>query len=148
MTTRRQHRALIHLTLILSALALAAHAAWPRTADSKSIGNEPAGKTIQAFPKVSVELPASKTLFPSGEGAAIANGQCLICHSAGMVLLQPALTQDQWISEINKMRNRYGAPLPADQVEPLARYLHGLNPSTLPISTPEVTLRSSSDEKP
>jgi mono/diheme cytochrome c family protein len=77
--------------------------------------------------RLSVELPASNAVFPPGDGADIANGQCLICHSAGMVLRQPALTQDQWTAEINKMRNAYGALLPANQVEPLARYLHGIN---------------------
>ena len=81
----------------------------------------------RSWSKVDVELPASKTVFPPGQGADIANGQCLICHSAGMALLQPPLTQDQWAGEINKMRNAFGAPLPADQVEPLARYLHNIN---------------------
>jgi hypothetical protein len=42
-------------------------------------------------------------------------------------LRQPPLTQDEWVGEINKMRNSYGAPLPADQVEALAKYLHGIN---------------------
>ena len=77
--------------------------------------------------KVSVELPVSETSFPPGDGAVIANAQCQICHSAGMVLRQPALTQDEWLGEINKMRNAYGAPLPADQVEALARYLVSIN---------------------
>jgi mono/diheme cytochrome c family protein len=81
----------------------------------------------QPWVKLSVELPASQTFFPPGNGADIANSQCLICHSAGMVLRQPALTQDEWAGEINKMRNSFGAPLPADQVAPLAKYLRGIN---------------------
>jgi len=44
-----------------------------------------------------------------------------------MVLRQPPLTEDVWRFEINKMRNAYGAPLPADQVDALARYLHSIN---------------------
>jgi mono/diheme cytochrome c family protein len=76
--------------------------------------------------KVSVQLPTSVTLFPAGEGADIANTQCLICHSAGMVLLQPALTQSQWQATLNKMRTAYGAPLPAEQVDALAAYLSRL----------------------
>ena len=82
---------------------------------------------MQKWAKVSVELPAGDTAFPPGNGADIANGQCLICHSAGMVLRQPPLSQDEWAGEINKMRSAYGAPIPADQVEALARYLHGIN---------------------
>jgi len=76
---------------------------------------------------VKVELPVSNAFFPPGAGADVANSQCLICHSAGMVLHQPPLTQNEWVGEINKMRNAYGAPLPADQVEALAKYLQSLN---------------------
>jgi hypothetical protein len=70
-----------------------------------------------------VELPASVTPFPAGDGAIIANSQCLACHSVDMVLLQPPLTPEQWKTSINKMRNAYGASLPAEQVDPLAAYL-------------------------
>jgi mono/diheme cytochrome c family protein len=76
---------------------------------------------------VKVELPVSNASFPPGPGADIANAQCLICHSAGMVLRQPPLTQKEWLGEINKMRTAFGAPLPADQVEPLAKYLQSIN---------------------
>ena len=75
-----------------------------------------------------MQLPTSVTTFPAGNGADIANSQCLICHSAGMVLRQPARTQEQWKETINKMRNSYGAPLPAEQVDPLAVYLSRLIP--------------------
>jgi cytochrome c5 len=76
--------------------------------------------------KVSVELPTSVAAFPAGDGADIANSQCLICHSVGMVLRQPALSEAQWRASINKMRAAYGAPLPADQVDALAAYLSKL----------------------
>jgi mono/diheme cytochrome c family protein len=111
--------------------ARALHAAAP---------DSPAGKTPPpaTWARVSVKLPTSPTLFPPGEGADIANSYCLICHSAGMVLLQPALSQDEWTTEINKMRNAYGAPLPAEKVQALAKYLrtitdarHQAGPGTL-----------------
>lgn len=76
---------------------------------------------------VRVDLPVSNAYFPAGDGADMANAQCLICHSAGMVLRQPPLTQKEWIGEINKMRNSYGALIPADQIESLAVYLHKIN---------------------
>ncbi len=82
---------------------------------------------VRKWTRVSVELPASPALFPSGDGADIANGQCLLCHSVEMVLLQPALTQDEWAGEIGKMRTAFGAPLPAEQVNALATYLHTIN---------------------
>jgi mono/diheme cytochrome c family protein len=85
--------------------------------------------TPPPWPVVKVDLPVSNAYFPAGDGADVANAQCLICHSAGMVLRQPPLTQKEWIGEINKMRNSYGAPLPADQIEALAKYLFSLNDS-------------------
>jgi cytochrome c5 len=77
--------------------------------------------------KVTVELPVTAQLFPAGDGASIANSQCLICHSAEMVLTQPPRTQQQWTDTINKMRTTYGARLPADQVDELAIYLSRLD---------------------
>jgi hypothetical protein len=75
---------------------------------------------------VHVNLPISETPFPPGTGSEIATGQCLICHSAGMILRQPPLTQEQWLAEINKMRSAFGAPIPANQIDPLANYLSSI----------------------
>jgi len=107
--------------------ALATGSAWPSTADSEAAAAKAASGAVQSRSEVRAELPTSQSLFPPGNGADIANAQCLICHSAEMVLLQPALTQDQWAGEIDKMRNAYGAPLPPDQVGALARYLLSIN---------------------
>ena len=76
---------------------------------------------------VSVELPVSSEIFPSGPGADVADSQCLICHSAGMVLRQPPLTKEEWRAEILKMRSAYGALLPVDQVDALSEYLQRIN---------------------
>ena len=96
---------------------------------AENTGSSPEKTTAQSdthWGKVSVELPTSLIPFPAGEGAVIANAQCLICHSAGMVLRQPARTEEQWKETINKMRSAYGAPLPAEQVDALAAYLSRL----------------------
>ena len=77
--------------------------------------------------KVSVELPSSDATFPAGDGADTANDYCLMCHSAGMVLRQPPLTQSQWLGEIQKMRAFWGSLLPPEQDAALARYLAGIN---------------------
>jgi mono/diheme cytochrome c family protein len=79
------------------------------------------------FPLVDVSLPLSHEVFPPGPGAEIANAQCLICHSAGMVMRQPPLTLGEWTAINTKMRVAYGAPLPAEQVDALARYLYRIN---------------------
>jgi mono/diheme cytochrome c family protein len=127
MSTNLRNVALIWAVPILSGIALATGLAWLRAPDSTAAAAEAAKGPVQKWAKVSVELPTSHSAFPPGNGADIANGQCLICHSAGMVLRQPPLTLDEWTGEINKMRNAFGAPLPADQVGPLAKYLQGIN---------------------
>jgi mono/diheme cytochrome c family protein len=76
---------------------------------------------------VEVTFPDSTTVFPPGEGAEIVSTQCVICHSAGMVTRQPPLSFGEWKAEVEKMRASYGAPLPADQIETVARYLATIN---------------------
>jgi mono/diheme cytochrome c family protein len=127
MNTKLCNIALISAVPILLGIALATGLTWPRTVVSEPAMTDAVKRPIQQWTKVSVDLPASQTPFPPGDGAVIANAQCLICHSAGMVLRQPPLTQDEWVVEINKMRNSYGAPLPADQIEALAKYLRSIN---------------------
>ena len=127
MNTSLRNFVLISAVPVLLGVALAAGLAWPRIVNSEPAAKEGAKGPIQKWTKVSVDLPVSQISFPPGNGSVIANAYCLICHSAGMVLRQPPLTQDEWTVEINKMRNAFGAPLPADQVEALAKYLRSIN---------------------
>lgn len=76
---------------------------------------------------VDVTLPNGTVTFPPGAGANLANAQCVICHSAGMVTRQPPLSFDEWKAEVGKMRTVYGAPLAAGDVEQIARYLTAIN---------------------
>ncbi|KVE30218.1 hypothetical protein WI93_08200 [Burkholderia vietnamiensis] len=76
---------------------------------------------------LSVTLPPGQATFPPGPGAAIANANCVMCHSTGMVLRQPPLTTDEWKVEITKMHNAFGAPISPDQIDTLAHYLNGID---------------------
>ncbi len=68
------------------------------------------------FTDVAVRLPEDAALFPPREGAEAMNRNCAACHSTSMILLQPALTTEQWKAEIKKMREVYKAPIdPADE---------------------------------
>lgn len=100
---------------------------WPRKVACAPASKEAVKGPAQEWVKVSVDLPAIQTSFPRGDGSVIAKANGLICRSAGMVLNQPPLTHDEWKKENNKMQNAFGAPLPADQVEALARYLGRIN---------------------
>ena len=72
---------------------------------------------------VSVDLPAGDRMFPGGPGADAINNNCLACHSAGMVLNQPALPKAEWEAEVNKMRATYKAPIDAKDVDAILDYL-------------------------
>ena len=72
---------------------------------------------------VRVDLPSGDRTFPPGPGADVADGNCLACHSAGMVLYQPALSRAQWRAEVEKMRTAYKAPLDPKDVDAIVDYL-------------------------
>lgn len=71
----------------------------------------------------SVTLPESTATFPPGPGVDTANGNCLACHSVGMVMNQPVMPRAAWEAEVNKMRNVYKAPVAASDVAAIADYL-------------------------
>jgi len=76
-----------------------------------------------------IELPDSDRMFPSGPGSDAINNNCLACHSAGMVLNQPALSKQAWAAEVNKMINVYKAPIAPEDVGAIVEYLTNLKPA-------------------
>jgi hypothetical protein len=75
---------------------------------------------------VKIDLPESDKMFPAGPGSDAINNNCLACHSAGMVLNQPALSKQAWTAEVNKMINNYKAPIAAEDVGAIVDYLTAL----------------------
>ncbi len=71
---------------------------------------------------VSVELPTSDVDFPGANAQAI-TANCLACHSAGMVLTQPALANAAWVAIVEKMIHAYKAPVAQNEVAPIVDYL-------------------------
>ena len=70
----------------------------------------------------SIDLPDRGTMF-SGPGSDALNNNCLACHSAGMVLNQPALTAAAWQAEAEKMIHVYKAPVDQKDVPAIVEYL-------------------------
>ena len=75
---------------------------------------------------VKIDLPDSDKMFPNGPGSDAINNNCLACHSAGMVLNQPALSKQAWAAEVNKMINNYKAPVAPEDVATIVDYLTSL----------------------
>ncbi len=80
-------------------------------------------KSALVLKSTKVTLPESTAMFPPGPGADVANGNCLACHSVGMVMNQPVMPKAAWEAEINKMRNVYKAPVPESDVAAIVDYL-------------------------
>jgi cytochrome c5 len=117
---------LLSVIFSVAMLSLACGVAWWSSARADSASGKKDVASRQ-WAIVRVELPAGDEPFPPGVGADIASSQCLICHSAGMILTQPPLKKDEWRAEIIKMRSAYGAPIPDDQVDGLSEYLKNIN---------------------
>jgi cytochrome c553 len=76
---------------------------------------------------ININLPGSDRTFPGGASADAINRDCLLCHSASMVLTQPSLSQADWQDEVEKMRNSYKAPIGARDVPLIVDYLAKLS---------------------
>jgi hypothetical protein len=75
---------------------------------------------------VKIDLPDSDKMFPGGPGADAINNNCLACHSADMVLNQPALSKQAWAAEVSKMISAYKAPVAPEDVGAIVDYLAAL----------------------
>jgi len=98
--------------VVLSSAASMSFAAWAAT-------------PLQ-LESVKVDLPDSDKMFPTGPGSDAINNNCLACHSADMVLNQPALSKQAWAAEVNKMINNYKAPVAPEDVATIVDYLTSL----------------------
>ncbi len=75
-----------------------------------------------ALKSVALDFPDSGRMFP-GPAADAINNNCLACHSAGMVLNQPALSPSAWQAEVGKMIHVYKAPIAEEDVPAIVDYL-------------------------
>lgn len=86
-------------------------------------GEQPSPAAGLVLKSVSVELPTGDRMFPTGPGSDAINNNCLACHSAGMVLNQPALTKAAWSAEVHKMITVYKAPVSDEDAAAIVAYL-------------------------
>ena len=64
----------------------------------------------------SIQLPENSGEILPGPHEDIYSKDCLLCHSARYVSMQPGFSKEVWRNEVKKMVNSYGAPIPeADQ---------------------------------
>ncbi len=87
-----------------------------------TIGVVQAAQTL-TLKSVSVDLPDGDRNLPDGPGLAAVQGNCISCHTPGMILTQPAMPKAFWEAEVAKMRNVYKAPVSENDVPDIVSYL-------------------------
>jgi cytochrome c553 len=108
------------LLATLTGSAAQSPSAKPATGTAAPSSVSAGGITLRS---VSVVLPESQRTFAGGGAAEAINKDCLICHSAGMVLTQPEMSIAQWKAEEEKMRSAYDAPIDPKDDDVITDYL-------------------------
>ena len=81
------------------------------------------GAAVWQAQALDIQLPPETAAFKQGIGVEIANGQCLTCHSVEYVTMQPPMPRAFWKSSVQKMQQKYGAPISDNQVDAIVDYL-------------------------
>jgi mono/diheme cytochrome c family protein len=80
--------------------------------------------TLSAFGAgVEWKLPPETVKFKPAPGVELATANCLLCHSADYVSIQPTLKREAWQAIVVKMREKFAAPLPKDKDDAIVDYL-------------------------
>lgn len=69
------------------------------------------------------KLPPETARFERGPGDLLATAQCVLCHSADYIATQPPMNRAAWTATVQKMKDKFGAPIPPENIERLAEYL-------------------------
>jgi cytochrome c553 len=113
-------------------LAIATPARWVAgpalAADAPPVAPAPSivtggGVTLHS---VNLSFPRSDGIFPGGAKADAINNDCMICHSAGMVLNQPSLSRTDWQGIVDQMQRDFKAPFAAKDDLAIVDYLVNL----------------------
>ena len=72
---------------------------------------------------VKITLPAETATLKKAPGVELATAQCVICHSADYISTQPPLPRKFWEGSVAKMQQKFGAAIPAGDVEAIVDYL-------------------------
>ena len=73
---------------------------------------------------VTYDLPEETAVLKPGPGLEVAQNNCVACHSADYVAMQPPKKGKAfWEAEVTKMIKTYGAPIEETDVKAIADYL-------------------------
>ncbi|MEO6916114.1 MAG: cytochrome c [Chitinophagaceae bacterium] len=63
------------------------------------------------------------TNLPEKPGYATFNNNCVSCHSARYVEMQPDLSEKTWLALVTKMQKTFGAPIADSSIHEIVSYL-------------------------
>ncbi len=61
--------------------------------------------------------------LPEAPGYKAFQNNCMSCHSARYVQMQPNLSEKTWLALVTKMQKSFGAPVPDSSVAEIVQYL-------------------------
>ena len=74
-------------------------------------------------PVHSIVMPHDEPAFPPGPGRDEFVTACVVCHSPRYITMQPRFSRTTWLSEVNKMKDVYGAHITDEQAVKITDYL-------------------------
>jgi len=80
-------------------------------------------KTEHLVSATAPDLKGVITNLPEAPGYQTFNMNCVICHSARMVQIQPNLPEKTWKAIVTKMQKSYGAPISDSAANIIVQYL-------------------------
>ena len=98
-------------------VSVVVHAQQPSTGASKSAAKADSSQVHR------IELPKYPPEIAAGPNVDIYSKNCLICHTARYVLMQPPFPKAVWQSEVKKMVDAYGAAIPEGDQALIVEYL-------------------------
>ncbi len=119
---------------IVRALALAALIAGPLMVESQlpSAGApKPAASQVQR-----ITLPQIPADILPGPNLQVYEKNCLICHSARYVTMQPRFSRAVWQAEVKKMADVYGGSISEADQALIVEYLVAVRGPEAPANTP------------
>jgi mono/diheme cytochrome c family protein len=78
-------------------------------------------------PVHTIVMPHDEPVFPPGPGRDEFVTACVVCHSPRYITMQPRFPRTTWLSEVNKMKDVYGAHISDEQVRKITDYLVSIN---------------------
>lgn len=85
--------------------------------------NEQSTRLKHPVAAIAPDLKNITTNLPEAPGYQTFNMNCVICHSARIVQIQPNLPEKTWTAIVTKMQKSYGAPVSDSAAQIIVQYL-------------------------